>query len=290
MNIPPPPHDGPSLRISVEIDPLRPARVLERAWKRFPQAGQRINKYLQEGPCTCGECKPWPKWCLLPASCFGHIVTDELQGKEGLENIYYYMIELATLATWRYSQGIYLFHTSVLSEIIEAPFVGVLPAERFHHLPQWCVYADTPNMTWFGDQLVGFWAHLAWDSIREAEVLVFLLDKGGGLEMRVLEIGPWSVREGIQRLVDFAREQCLQNNLSTDELKDDAEEIATALAPLVSMLLVLCSDAAEIEHEHIPGLRPANPLPKKTRHGLKLFAPVQPTYWRVGKTSGALLG
>jgi hypothetical protein len=106
----------------------------------------------------------------------------------------------------------------------------------------------------------------------------------------VVETGPWSLQEGIQRLVDFARAHCLQNNLSTDELKDDAEEIATALAPLVSMLLYLCSETAEIEHEHIPGLRPALPQPKKTRHGLKLFAPEKPTFWRVGKTSGALLG
>ena len=285
-----PPQDSPVLRISVEIDPLRPVRVLERTLKRFPQTGQRINQYLQEGPCTCGKCKPWPKWCLLPASCFGHIVTDELKGKESLEDIHYHMIELATLATWRYSQGIYLFHSFIVSEIADAPFSGVMPAERFRHLPQWCVYVDTPNMNWFGNDLYGFWGHLAWDSRRETEVLVFLLDKDSGLEIRVVEVGPWSVREGIQRVVDCAREHCLQNNLSTEELKDDAEEIATALAPLVSMFLYLCSETAEIEHEHIPGHRPALPQPKKTRHGLKLFPPAQPTFWRVGKTSGMLLG
>jgi len=172
----------------------------------------------------------------------------------------------------------------------QAPFAGPMPAERFRHLPQWCVYIDTTNMNWFGDALHGFWAHLAWDSIREIEVLIFLLDKDGGLEMRVVETGPWSVREGIQRMVDGAREHCLQNNMSTEELKDDAEEIATALAPLVSMLLVLCSETAEIEHEHTPGLRPANPQPKKTRHGIKMFPLAQPTFWRVGKAAGALLG
>jgi len=290
MDIPTPPQDSPVFQIPVEIDPLRPVRVLERTLRRFPQTGQKINQYLQEGPCTCGKCKPWPKWCLLPASCFGHIAADGLEGKTALDSIHYHMAELATLATWRYSQGIYLFHSFCLLEILDAPFAGAMPAERFRHLPQWCVYIDTPNMGWSGNGLYGFWAHLAWDAIREAEILVFLLDKDNGLEIRAAEVGPWHLQEGIQKAVDGAREHCLQNNLSTEGLKDDAEEIATALAPLVSMLLYLCSETAEIEHAHIPGLRPANPQPKKTRHGPKLFPPTQPSFWRVGKTAGALLG
>jgi len=290
MDTPLPPQDSPVLRISVEIDPQRPVRILERTLKKFPQTGQRINQYLQEGPCTCGQCKPWPAWCFLPASRFGHIVTDALGGKVSLDYIHYYMIELAALATWRYTQGIYLFHSFCLAEITETPFAGILPAERFRHLPQWCVYVDTPNGNWFGNDLYGFWAHLAWDSKREVEILIFLLDKSDGLEIRALEVGPWSLQEGVQRLVNGARAHCLQNDIPDDNLKDDAEEIAAALAPLVSMVLYLCSDTAEIEHEHIPGLRPANPPLKKTRHGLKLFAPAQPTFWKVGKTAGALLG
>jgi len=290
MNTNDPPQGSRDLRIFFEIDPLAPVRVLERTLKRFPQTGKRINRYLQEGPCTCGQCKPWPKWCLLPASCFGHIVTDEMEGKESLEAIHYHMIELATLATWRYSQGIYRFHPFLLMEILQAPFAGPMPVERFHHMPQWSVYVDTPNMNWFGEALHGFWGHLAWDSIRDVETLVFLLDKGNGLEVVAVETGPWSVREGIQRIDDEAREYCLKNNISPSEPKYSAEETATALAPLVSMLLYLCSETAEIEHEHTPGLRPANPQPKKTRHGLKMFPPAQPTFWRVGKAAGALLG
>jgi hypothetical protein len=284
------PDNHGDLHIPLISDPLRPVRILGRTLKQFPQTGKAINQHLQDGPCTCGQCKPLPAWCFLPATAFGRIVTDELQGKTGLDHIHYYMIELAALATWRYTQGIYFFHTFCLTEIIETPFNGVLPAERFHHLPQWCIYADTPNMHWFGESLIGFWAHLAWDSIREVEILVFLLDKRDGLEIRALELGPWSLREGIQRLVDGARRHCSQNNLPIEDLKDDAQEIAEALAPLVSMVLYLCADTAEIEHEHIPGLRPTNPTPKKTRHGQKLFPPTQPTYWMVGKKAGARLG
>jgi hypothetical protein len=285
-------NDKTVLKIAVEIDPLRPVRIVERALKRFPQAGKKINAFLQQGPCTCGQCKPWPEWCFLPAKCFGEIVTDELEGKEPADIIQYHMIELAALATWRTTQGIYLFHSFCRMELIDAPFTGVLPTERFRHLPQWCVYVDTPNGDWHGNDLYGFWAHLAWDSIREVEILVFVLDKSDGLEIRVVQVGPWSILEGIQRMFDFdgAKEFCQKNSTNLDALRGRAEEDVAALAPLVSMVLYLCSDTAEIEHAHIPGLRPTNPVPKKTRHGLKLFPPTQPTFWEVGRKTGVLLG
>ena len=291
MSTPPlSPQNTPALWIKVVIDPLRPVHILEHTLKRFPQTGQKINQSLQKAPCTCGQCKPWPAWCFLPANRFGDIVTEALQGEVGPDLILYHMIELAALATWRYTQGIYLFHPFCLAEIIETPFVGDLPGERFRRLPQWCVYIDTPNRQWFGSDLYGFWAHLAWDSVREVEILIFLLDKSDGLEIRALEVGPWSIRTGIQRLSDDARAYCLQNNIPDANIRDDVEATAAALAPLVSMVLYLCSDSAEIEHEHIPGLRPANPSPHKTRHGPKLFAPPQPTFWMVGRKAGQLLG
>ncbi|WP_373508912.1 hypothetical protein [Thiocapsa sp.] len=67
---------------------------------------------------------------------------------------------------------------------------------------------------------------------------------------------------------------------------EDAQRVAAELAPLVALLLYLCAENAEIGDGE---RRPANPMPKRTKGGLRLFPPDRATAWDVGVRLGAAL-
>jgi len=139
--------------------------------------------------------------------------------------------------------------------------------------------------------LFGFWAHLGWDVENHACTLAFLLDLAPGLEPQIVDVGPWSVEEGIEHTLDYTRD--FAERAEDPEWGGLAEMSPKALAirlrPLLALIYYLGSEDAEIEDEHAPGERPTNPVAKKTRHGMKLFPAEQPRLWTVGKSMGAAL-
>ena len=69
----------------------------------------------------------------------------------------------------------------------------------------------------------------------------------------------------------------------------EIEGLSQRVSPLVSLLLYLCSQAAEIWNSG-DGLRvPVRPQPVKTKKGMRLFAPDRPMPWEVGYRLGAAL-
>jgi hypothetical protein len=57
----------------------------------------------------------------------------------------------------------------------------------------------------------------------------------------------------------------------------------------VSLTLYLCAQAAELHDAQGQRRRPTRPQPTKTKHGLRLFPPAQPTMWDVAYRLGAAL-
>jgi len=265
----------------------RPVRWLNHAMRLFPETGQMVNQFRQKG--LFGHGPEWPEWCFLPPACFGIIVEDALGATASEKSIAIDMGVLGALAAWRYTQGIYKFSPDFMEELAKTPTTGKMPAERFQHLPEWCVYIDTPNMKWFGEGLHGFWAVLSWNHESHVETLLVLLDRESRLETCLVDVGPWSIEEGVQKVLGYTKTTCFVLGEPDFSASADPVKLAAALSPLVSIVLYLCSDSPAIEHERIPGLRPAYPCARKTRHGWKLFPPVHPTVWEVGKRTGALL-
>jgi hypothetical protein len=86
----------------------------------------------------------------------------------------------------------------------------------------------------------------------------------------------------------------LQWSAQPDPLATQLTEQERAMAmkevpALVSLVLYLCSENAEIRESGGDDRLPANPEPKKTKKGLRLFAPDRPTHWEVGYRLGAAL-
>jgi hypothetical protein len=69
----------------------------------------------------------------------------------------------------------------------------------------------------------------------------------------------------------------------------EVEKLSTNVSPLVSLVLYLCSQAAEIKEAGAGRRVPSQPQPQKTKKGMRLFPPNQPSRWEVGYRLGAAL-
>lgn len=260
----------------------RPREHLVAARKLYPDAWKQSEAFRADR--GSDGLPAWPDWCYLPMAGWYAIVSgggDNRVSLSGAGDVG----RLAALGTWRVTQGIYRFDPALYAAIIATPVAGDLPHEILFRLPEWCVYVELADRRIGGVALHGFFAHLEWDANTGRPELRLLLDGEAGLEPVPLHLGQWTLDESIARMTDVASIQSMAAGLGpaptgvTRSVRDIVE-------PLVSLLLYLCSQNAEIgDGSH----RPANPIPKRTKRGLQLFPPDKPAVWDVGVRLGAAL-
>jgi len=210
--------------------------------------------------------------------------------------------ELAALAAWRVGQGIYRFDPELYSEVLATPIVGDLPEAVLYHLPEWCVYVETPDFVGMaGDPVRGFFAHLEHDANDGRTELRLLLDEeaadgpflrpvplhlvGSGL-FQALEAADRERLKQVQRFPALLERDPSALGEIRDLLDEARDGLRRQVEPLLSLLLYLCSENADLDPG---GRRPPRPRPRKTKAGLRLFPPDSPTTWEVGVRVGAAL-
>ena len=253
----------------------------------------------------------WPSWCYLPIE-----ETRSLDLDGGFA-------EATALLTWRATQGIYRVHPEMLHAIAQTESHGKIPAEIFFHLPEWCIYVETPGV----GMSHGFFVHLNHNG--HAAELCFVLDGSPPLNADLLhqsnvasavgiseselvetlskalwpvyfELSPdKTLEETIGGSVQLAmmskhstpkarRAQAqMQQMLDSGHMKFST--LAKMLRPYLALTLYLCSQSAEYRHAAGKLEKPTLPRPVKTRHGMKLFPPDQPNVWEVSYRMGAAL-
>ncbi|MEX0746184.1 MAG: hypothetical protein WD118_11330 [Phycisphaeraceae bacterium] len=271
----------------------RPRQHLSAAGKLYPGAWRRIDHFRAH---KGREFPDWPDWCFVPIAATYGIVADDagvdgsvlaLTHPERLGD----PARLAAMATWRITQGIYRFDPALYASVIDTPVERDLPCDVLYRLPEWCVYVETPDLTWMDSQLYGFWAHLEYDINTGRHELRLLMDSEADLTPLPLHLGNWSLSEALERVRHEAVRQSLDKGLSRlagrmSGADDAPAEVADQLAPLLSLLLYLCSQPDEIGGgERVPG----NPRPKRTKQGWRLFPVDKPLTWDVGVRIGAAL-
>lgn len=252
-------------------------RVYPNAWRQADEFRADMGKGLT----------PWPAWCFLPLGGWHAIVCQDLGVQTLRPELAADVSRLGALGAWRVSQGIYKFHPDVLAALASTPVAGPIPCEVMLRLKEWCVYIETPHLkagSLYGP-LDGFWAHLESDANTGRKELRLLLNGEDSLSPIIIHLGDWSIVDGVQR---FAEEACRQGqtfgiNLGNN-YRDKVEELAEFASPLVSMLLYLCSDEAEVGGNGTAV--PSRPAPKRTKNGWRLFPPDSPRVWNVGETLG----
>lgn len=251
---------------------LRPQMHLAAAGRLYPTAWRQADRFRADRGKS--GLPAWPPWCYLPMAAWYAIVS-EGQLPLPLEKVAD-VSRLAALGAWRVTQGVYRFDPTLYEAVSSTPLIGDLPAEILYRLPEWCVYIETPGM--LDAQLCGVFAHLEWDANTGRHELRLLLDHEDGLIPMPVHIGAWPLEEAMRRVAAVAASEGGRAAPSMDG-------IASEIAPLLSLLLYLCSEAAD----YGGGGRPANPRAVKTAKGLRLFPPSGPRVWDVGARLGAAL-
>ncbi|PKM47003.1 MAG: hypothetical protein CVV05_00880 [Gammaproteobacteria bacterium HGW-Gammaproteobacteria-1] len=250
------------------------------AGKLYPGAWRVLDGMRQER----GKSLPdWSEWCYLPLAASYAVVSGggdnrvppHLAGDVG---------RLGALAAWRPTQGIYRFDPTLYAALTDTPLSGDLPCEVLHHLPEWCVYIETPGYEWMGSELYGFYAHLECDPEANREELRLLMDSEAALAPIPIHLGPWPLAEAVARAIDVSRTYGAALGLPVPD--GIAAATSEAISPLLSLLLYLCADESEIGDGQA---RPTMPRPKRTKQGWRLFPADKPAQWDVGVRLGAAL-
>ena len=193
------------------------------------------------------------------------------------------MLETGTMfSTWRITQGIYRFDETLYSELIQTKISGEIPADVLLHLPEWCIYIETPGMKTPRDgNIYGAWARIDLTSDGYL-VLVIMLDSDLQnttiFSTQKFMISRGSIEESIRATLDI-----WFTELKEDEKQDIVANSTSWAHPIINLLLYLCSGADYGEGS------PRNPVPVRTKRGPRIFAANKLTTWNVGVRMGAAL-
>lgn len=197
--------------------------------------------------------------------------------------------ELAGLAAWRVTQGIYRFDPDLYAALLDSPPSGELPTELLRHLPAWCVYLETPGLetrrvSGAAAAVRGVFAWLDHNADRNLDLLILGFDTDHAPEH--LTIAPLPLVGTLDTALDQVRRDWRaaieRGNADGFPLRGYEDASRELLPKILSLLLYLCSDQADYP-------RPDRPQAKRTKQGWRLFPAKAPLTWDVGLRIGAAL-
>jgi len=265
----------------------RPREHLRAATHFYPQAWKQID-YFRAG--RGKELPDWPEWCFCPLSGAYAVVSGGGDNR-CTPDIVGDIARIGALSAWRMTQSIYRFDPALYPRLIDTP-IKKIPVEILYHLPEWCVYIETPDLQWIDRPLAGFFAHLEYDTNTGRSELRLLLDvdepDGYHLIGQPLHLTSDTLDGAVQAMLNESKRQMADHGMThalANMPEDLVDYIAPPLEPLLSLLLYLCSEAADFGSLQPP----RNPAPKKTKKGWRLFPASTSIRWDVGVRIGAAL-
>jgi hypothetical protein len=235
----------------------------------------------------------WPDYVFAPMGV-ARLAVDRSPPEEPTERVYD-ANRLAALAAWRTTQGIYRFDPDLSAALLTTAPHGDIPCEVLRRLPEWCVYVEAPELANESEPMHGFFAFLTTDHEGHNEELRLVFDLlDGRLRPIPLSLSYGSVEQAVNEMLDQvyrdyeAERPGIPNwtHSTPGYLEEQRKSLSALLPKLLSLLLYLCADEPEIGDGSI---RPANPLPSKTRKGPRFFPPDKAMVWDVGVRMGAVL-
>lgn len=260
--------------------------------QQYPEVWKTVDRLRAERGRTIPK---WPSWCFMPLAGAFAIASGGLDDAppEKLGAI----AALAALTAWRPTQGIYRFDATVAAAVQDTPINGELPTEILHHLPEWCVYIETPEAEYLDAPSPGFFAYLEHDANDGHEELRIAVDVGSGQMSTALPV--YLDRGGLAAGIEVAVQEAARQAklLYPQGLGPTAEAILAcpssitvdALIPRINLVLYLCSTNAEMRQRDTGRLRPAKPTLTKTKDGMRMFPAEKPAAWDVGFRLGAAI-
>ncbi|MEW6213482.1 MAG: hypothetical protein AB1631_34625, partial [Acidobacteriota bacterium] len=227
--------------------------------------------------------------CFVPMAAAYAIVsgggTNTVPPERGTD-----IARVAALAAWRMTRGIYRFDRTLFNHLIETPIEGKIPIEVLYRLPEWCVYIETPGLILLGEEMAGFFAHLEWVPDLQVEELRLLANLSSSLYPVALHLTGGDLVSALDASLAESNAQLRRLGYSPIKMQTDHISMwAASIAPMLSLVLYLCTVNSELRDSRGTDRQPSNPGLKKTKHGRKLFAAQGPTEWEAGYRLGAAL-
>lgn len=260
---------------------LRPLNFMDLVNKHYPTACETADMFRAgRGVDYPG----WSEWCFLPHGAWhAYVGAQNADAKLTNHTLIVDISVLAAIVPWSLTQGIYCFDSDLISSLDRETFRQHLPVASFKKLPEWSVYVDTQNLSWFGEKLSGFWVSLEEDANSgEAELRFLLALEKTGLQPQVIHLGEWSLVEGVDKAFRFSEAAGNKGlNLPVEMYSPMIDTICEELRTLVAIVLYLCSD----DHLTSRGLLENRLRPKveNTKHGLKHRPAEKPTVYNLHK-------
>lgn len=218
----------------------------------------------------------WPQWCFAPTAVAFPIVGERTT----------LAAKLTALAAWRMTKGIYRVDPTLLPALIDTPLDAAVPVDILRRLPEWCIYLELDQLPTFRGPARGVWVsmELAGPIDPGPVFLSLLVDTAHAAADAMDEktMLPLNIKLSGDSLLDSLR----QTYKGAPELH---EVIAAVAEPIVSVLIYLCSQGADLTRNGSKAW-PANPSIVRTRrHGERLYPAPAPVEWDLGVRMGAAL-
>lgn len=265
-------------------------RLIQQVTAQFPG----IWAYVDDEREDLREIEAWPDNVFLPITAWAAIFVSYISETKGVtpqEVVKHLQANkadqiqiagtIARAATWRLGKDVYRFDKTLYESLIETELNGNIPNEIFNHLPNWCIYVETPGQkNSSGQPIEGFFARL--DYSTEKKETALRIDVAGPTTSMSFPyiMSTRSIIESAKR----SFHDTLDANLPAIAPHDDIE----LQQKILSLLLYICTANADITKNGI-ALEQKYAAPTKTKKGLRYFAPNNIATWDVGTRIGALI-
>lgn len=273
--------------VKEHITSVRLQNYLNQYAAKYPSVWRTVDDFRQDRGI---ELPTWPDWCWCPLSGAYAIISNHIKQPRLPTEYVADVAPLGALAAWRMTRGIYRYDSDLFQALWNTPLEGNLPIEILYRLPEWCVYIAVPegeNCKWFGEHVLGWFAHLEWDVQAKRAELRFLFDtKAGQLIAFPLHLEYTQLQECVFAALEVSRKNMVYQGLDPSLA---TQVFVEQINPFLSVLLYLCADSPDITDRHGRKEKPEKPQPTKTKSGSRIFPAGNNTAWQVGYRVGAAL-
>jgi hypothetical protein len=255
---------------------------------------------MDEVRANASKDSPWPQHVFLPVHWAGKVLAAHYSA-QGIRvpptfDLVFPASVLAMFGAWRVTQGIYRYDPTLYDAIIATSLKGDIPIQVLQHMPEWCVYVETPGLVapvreGTEQPLSGVWAWWDWGP-RENDHHLMALGFHVPTLAREVSIMYVPMIEGItlDGAVDMVIKgwrEAAESGVAPEGPPENYAKVARPqLEKILSLLLYICSDGAD----HCKaGTTSTYPEPTRTRHGLRHFPVDKPMVWDVGVRLGSAL-
>lgn len=284
-------------QVKLDQHTIRPVLLQRQIEQQFPGIWDLANvAHSQKGK----KLKGWSEWCYLPVSVW--ITTVEeilfrrgpifLGERERTGEAIKAANLVASLGAWRLSKGVYRFDPELYHELINTPISDTMPVNIFARLPEYCIYIETPGLSFKGKEAYGFFAFLNEDYQSDTPELRILVDLEGAKQGIVLPISD-TLDFGTSFAGIYRNERRLTNVIekkyfgeaTMEHIIAETELLRDFALKILSVLLYLCSD----EPDYGDRIPPARAAATKVKGGEKWIAAPGVKTWDVGIRIGAAI-